>query len=114
MQFIRSINDFFQTKFKIENCRTHQVDVNNYHLKQEKERKEEEKSKKKKRKRNEQMPQEQTKDDVDEEEEAARKKRKLEEEAQEKNVQEYIHIGYDKFLVSCLGIGFTNLTKTLI
>jgi len=49
----------------------------------------------------------------EEEEETKRKKMKLDEE-NEKNIKEYLKIGHEKLLVSCVGIGFTNLSKTFI
>ena len=63
------------------------------------------------------MPQEISEDnkiEEDLEEELAKKKLKLDEDEKEKNVQDYLRLGHEKLLMSCLGIGFSNLTKALI
>ncbi len=113
---MRCLKENFEVKFKIEPCRQNrEIDINHKRLKEEKE--EAEKEKKKKRKRNLQLPQE-IKDANDEEIESdgdiARKKQKVEDEDKEKSVQDYLRLGHEKLLMSCLGIGFTNLAKTLV
>ena len=113
---MRSLKENFQVKFKIEPCRQNKVvDVNHKKLLEEKEAALAEK--KKKRKRNLQLPQEISEDnkiEEDPEEEQAKKKLKLDEEAKEKSVQDYLRLGHEKLLMSCLGIGFSNLTKALV
>lgn len=112
------MKDNFEVKFKIEPCRQNrEVDINHKRLKEEKEAAELAKKNTRKRKRNLQLPQE-IKDDQEEEVESdgeiERKKLKAESEETEKSVQDYLRLGHEKLLLSCLGIGFTNLTKTLV
>lgn len=71
----------------------------------------------KKRKRNLQLPQEiadNQEEEIESDNEIERKKQKVEAEEVEKSVQDYLRLGHEKLLMSCLGIGFTNLTKTLV
>jgi len=116
IEFLRCLRENFEVKFKIEPCRQNrEIDINHKRLKEEKE--EAEKDKKKKRKRNLQLPQEikdNDEDAVESDGELAKKKQKVEEDEQEKSVQDYLRLGHEKLLLSCLGIGFTNLTKTLV
>ena len=116
IEFLRCLRENFEVKFKIEPCRQNrEIDLNHKRLKEEKE--EAEKDKKKKRKRNLQLPQEikdNDEDAVESDGELAKKKQKVEEDEQEKSVQDYLRLGHEKLLLSCLGIGFTNLTKTLV
>lgn len=114
---MRGLKEYFDTKFKIEPCRNQEIDINYRKTLEEKEA--EKKEKKLKKKRNLQLPQEiendmQLQTEIDEEEEEKRKKQKLEEEEKEKNVKDYLKLGHEKLLVSCLGVGFTNITKTFI
>ena len=113
---MRELRDFFELKFKIDPCRQNQeIDINHKKLKEEKE--EAEKEKKLKKKRNLQMPQEIMDDaqkEINPEEEENKKTAKLEVEEKEKSVQDYLRIGHEKLIVSCLGLGFSNLTKTLV
>ncbi len=118
IEFLRCLKDNFEVKFKIEPCRQNrEIDINHKRLKEEKEAAELEKKNVKKRKRNLQLPQE-IKDDEEEEIESdgelERKKLKANAEEAEKSVQGYLRLGHEKLLMSCLGIGFTNLTKTLV
>ncbi|CAF0766929.1 unnamed protein product [Brachionus calyciflorus] len=116
IHFMRGIRETFGVKFKIEPCRNQEMDINHKKLMQEKE--EAKNAKKKKRKRNLQLPAEinasENETDVDEEEEQKKKKIKLEEEEKEKSIKDYLKLGHEKLLLSCFGIGFTNLTKTFV
>jgi hypothetical protein len=119
VHFIREVKSCFELKFKIEPCRNQEVDVTHKRLLDEKEAEAENLRKKKKLKRNLQLPQEiqddelkKTEEELEKEEEKARAKSKLEEE--EKSVKEYLKLGHEKLLVSCLGIGFSNITKTFV
>ena len=116
---MRELRTFFELKFKIEPCRNQDVDVTYKRLLDEKEAEEENSRKKKKLKRNLQLPQEiqddelkKTEEEMEKEEEKARTKAKLEEE--EKSVKEYLKLGHEKLLVSCIGIGYSNITKTFV
>jgi len=53
-------------------------------------------------------------EEIESDGEVERKKLKADAEETEKSVQEYLRLGHEKLLMSCLGIGFTNLTKTLV
>ncbi|RNA31277.1 RNA 3 -terminal phosphate cyclase [Brachionus plicatilis] len=116
IHFMRAIKDSFGVRFKIEPCRSQEVDFNHKKIIQEKE--DEKNAKKKKRKRNLQLPAEinasENESEVDEEEEQKKKKQKLDDEEKEKSIKEYLKLGHEKLLLSCLGIGFTNLSKTYI
>ena len=114
---MRGIYEFFTIKFKIEPCRNQDIDINHRKLIEEKE--EAEREKKRKRKRNLQLPQEKLEDEAHQqnennEEEEKKKKLKLEEEAREKNVKDYLKLGHEKLLLSCLGLGYTNLAKPIV
>ena len=118
---MRGLKEHFETVFKIEPCRNPQVDINHKRLRDEKEA--EENAKKKKKKRNLQLPQEIENDqletnkeqtDLEREEEAKRVKEKEEEEEKEKSVQEYLKLGHEKLLLTCMGVGFTNMNKTFV
>jgi hypothetical protein len=39
---------------------------------------------------------------------------KMQENDEQNDDNEFLRLGHEKLVVSCLGIGFTNLTKTLI
>lgn len=118
IEFLRSLRENFEVKFKIEPCRQNrEIDINHKRLKEEKEEAEREKKNTKKRKRNLQLPQEiadDKEDEIESDGEIAKKKQKAEAEETEKSVQDYLRLGHEKLLMSCLGIGFTNLTKTLV
>lgn len=118
VEFLRSLKDYFELKFKIDPCRQNrEIDINHKRLKEEKEQAELEKKNSKKRKRNLQLPQEIADDqenEIESDGEIAKKKQKEEEEVVEKNVQNYLRLGHEKLLMSCLGIGFTNLSKTIV
>jgi hypothetical protein len=112
------MKNFFEVKFKIEPCRNQDVDINHKRLLEEKE--EAENAKRKKRKRNLQLPQEieqdelNNKDDVDKEKEEQKKKLKQEQEEKDRSVKEYLKLGHEKLLMSCVGIGYSNITKTFV
>ena len=112
------MKDTFEVKFKIEPCRQNrEIDINHKKLKEEKEAAELEKKNVKKRKRNLQLPQEiadNQEEEIESDGEIERKKQKVEAEETEKSVQDYLRLGHEKLLMSCLGVGFTNLTKTLV
>lgn len=116
--FLRGIRDHFDTKFKIEPCRNQDMDINHKRALEEKER--EAAEKKQKKKRNLQLPQEIENDKeanqepLDDEEEERKRKQKLEDEEKEKSIKEYLKLGHEKILLSCLGIGYTNISKTFI
>ncbi len=118
IHFLRELREFFQVKFKIEPCRNQDMDINHKRLLEEKE--EAENLRKKKRKRNLQLPQEieqdelNNKDDVDREKEEEKKKVKQELEEKDKSVKDYLRLGHEKLLMSCVGIGFSNITKTFV
>lgn len=121
VNFLRAIRDYFDTKFKIEPCRNQDVDINHKRALEEKEKAENER--KQKKKRNLQLPQEIALDKEasanveqadDEEEEERKRKQKLDDEEKEKSIREYLKLGHEKILLSCLGIGYTNITKTFI
>jgi len=118
IEFLRCLKDNFEVKFKIEPCRQNrELDINHKRLKEEKEAAELEKKSVKKRKRNLQLPQEikdNEEEEIESDGEVERKKLKVDAEETEKSVQEYLRLGHEKLLMSCLGIGFTNLTKTLV
>jgi len=118
---MRGLKEHFETVFKIEPCRNQQVDINHKRLRDEKEA--EENAKKKKKKRNLQLPQEIENDqlennreqtELEKEEEEKKKKLKEEEEEKEKSVQEYLRLGHEKLLLTCMGVGFMNMNKTFI
>ncbi len=112
------MKNFFEVKFKIEPCRNQDVDINHKRLLEEKE--EAENAKKKKKKRNLQLPQEieqdelNNKDDVDRQKEEEKKKLKQEQEEKDRSVKEYLRLGHEKLLMSCVGIGYSNITKTFV
>jgi RNA 3'-terminal phosphate cyclase-like protein len=116
--FLRCLRDNFEVRFKIEPCRQNrEVDINHKRLKEEKEAAELEKKNARKRKRNLQLPQEIADDkeeEIESDGEVERKKKRVEAERTEESVQEYLKLGHEKLLMSCLGIGFTNLTKSLV
>lgn len=115
---LRELKNYFEVKFKIEPCRNQEIDINHKRLLEEKE--EAEISKKKKRKRNLQLPQEieqdeiNNKDEVDKQKEEERKNKKMEQEEKDKSVKDYLRLGHEKLLMSCIGIGYSNITKTFV
>jgi RNA 3'-terminal phosphate cyclase-like protein len=125
IQFLRGMKESFDLMFKVEPCRNQNVDLNYAKLKAEKEKEEAEAKAKKKRKRNEQLPQDiaagkeiedayASDKEEDPEEEAKKRKLKLEEEEREKNAHDYLKLGHEKLLISCVGIGFTNFAKNFL
>ena len=117
---MRGIKEHFEIMFKIEPCRNQQVDINHKRLREEKE--DEEKNKKKKKKRNLQLPQEiendaehnREKTELELKEEEQKQKLKEEDEEKEKSVQDYLKLGHEKLLLTCMGVGYTNMNKTFV
>lgn len=93
MKFLRYMKQYFDVMFKIEPYR-------NQDLKPEQSQ-----SIKKSSERNKDL----TEGEIKELEEEEKRKEEAKKEA-----NELLRLGHDKLLLSCLGLGFTNLTKTII
>ena len=46
--------------------------------------------------------------------EAKRVKEKNEEEEKENSIKQYLKLGHEKLLLTCMGVGYTNINKTFV